>query len=147
MAKVLKGNGITGQVSISNPGADVSNPLSDLGNIFFHSDLEYIPVHKVINTSVSLPTRSGLGAYYTTWNHGLHGLPYSPIAFGIASNGLFVGGDMFLQYESGTGSFRSFRIGCDSSYVYTDDWTWVVNRTFSGFTLGLTIYILALEGL
>jgi len=147
VAKVLSANGNTGRVTISNPGANLNDPMSDLANVFFHSDLEYIPVHKVINSSVSLPTRSGMAAKYQTTNHGAHGLPYSPIAFAVASNGLFVGGDMFLQYETESGSFRSVRVGCDNNYVYTDEWTWTLNRTLPGLTLGLTIYVLAIEGL
>lgn len=73
-SKTLKIDGSNGRVSITTYGAPasvLSNPLSDVSQVYFHSDLPYLQIKKKINAgTISFPTVSqGI----ITWSDGSKG--------------------------------------------------------------------------
>lgn len=55
MSKVLTARSTDGLVAIHEPGADLDNPLSNLENIYFHSNLDYLTAIKMETVTVNIP--------------------------------------------------------------------------------------------
>ena len=81
MAKTLTARGSDGRVAIHNPGANLDNPISDLGNIFFHSGLDYLTIVQTHNFTANFPAVGG-NTFNTLMPVGYHGLGYVPMVFG-----------------------------------------------------------------
>lgn len=147
MSKVLFANGNTGLVSIHNGNADINNPLNNLNNIFFHSNLNYLSIVSVISGSIWLPQRVSNASYHsaaygsTTYNLGSHNLGYTPLVFGInPNNGQSLVGDVVIQ-AAGQCSIRTLTIGADNHNIFMREIFLNKDVTFSGLSLGYTLYI------
>lgn len=148
MSKRLLANGNTGLVSISEPDADVANPLSNLGKIYFHSDLDYLFVRQTIVGSLALPFRQANGSDAssafgsTVYNISTHNLGYTPLVFGfVTGTTQSLVGETLLQ-ASGTANIRTVMIGADSSVIYAREIFLNKTISFSAVTLNFTIQVL-----
>lgn len=147
MSKILTAYGTTGKVAIHEPVADLSNPLSSLSNIYFHSDLDYLSINTIISGTLSLPTRSYSGSdasssygstIYTIYNHSLG---YVPLVFATKRDSLQpIVGDTLIQ-QGGTCNLRSILIGADSVYIYIRELFLNKDTTFSAISIPYSIFI------
>lgn len=77
MPKTLTARGADGLVAIHEPGADLNNPLSNLGNIYFHSALDYLNIVAVVNVNLALPAygsgaiMNGMTQLHNIYSHGM----------------------------------------------------------------------------
>jgi len=127
MAKKLFADGVSGKVAIYDPAnpAAFTNPLANLQSVFFHSDLDYVGVAKIIDVTVTHPYR-GVGGTAAQNSYAVpnfpagnvnplaHNLGYKP--FGIA----FVGNNMLpanSQIQDSGQSFRTVAIQVDENSV------------------------------
>ncbi|WP_342640947.1 hypothetical protein [Rhodoligotrophos ferricapiens] len=94
MTKVLNINGVTGKVAIydgANGDAPFTNPLGNLGLLYFHSDLDYVGTLQKQTGTLTLPAR-GIGTVpYTSgrwFEHILfaHGRGAPPLCVGRVVN-------------------------------------------------------------
>jgi hypothetical protein len=147
MSVVLTAEGNSGIVAIHTPNADILNPASNLSNILFHSDLDYLSINTVVNGSLSLPRRTAnssdsSSAYgSTTYTLYAHGLGFTPIVIGRNRNSKqpIVGDTMFQS--AGTCNLRSFILGADSSYIYLREIYLNKDTSFGAFTLTYSLYL------
>lgn len=147
MSKVLTAYGTTGKISIHEPGADLDNPLNNLGNIYFHSDLDYLSINSIISGTLNLPTRTysnsdASSAYGSTiYNIYSHGLGYSPLVFATRADSLQpIAGDTLIQ-EGGTCNLRSLLVGADNTNIYIRELYLNKDTTFPSLSLPYNIYI------
>lgn len=152
MPKRLTGRGADGLVAIAEPWANLDAPLSDLGNIYFHSALEYLYIVSVFYGTLNLPERVANGsdvssAYGSTiYNLGAHGLGYNPLLFGrITSTGQSLVGETPIQ-AGGLASLRTITIGADASNVYAREIFLNKDVTFSSLSLTYEIFIFGNPG-
>lgn len=153
MAKQFYANGNTGVVAVAEAGADLSNPLNNLQNIYFHSALNYLYVTQVITGSFTVPQRDANGsdqssAYGSTiYNISAHNLGYRPMILGyFSNNGQPIAGDCVLN-AGGTASFRTITLGADSTYVYARELFLNKDVTFGAITLNYVIFVFNNAGL
>jgi hypothetical protein len=148
MAKRLFANGVTGLVAISEPNANLTTPLSNLQNIYFHSALNYLFVKQTISGSVNLPFRQFNGSDVssafgsTVYNLGAHNLGYTPLVFGyFTSSGQSLVGETILQ-AAGTADIRTLMLGADNVNLYAREI--YVNKTtsFNAITVNFTVQLL-----
>lgn len=134
MAKKLLVDGKAGKAAIYNPAnpAAFSNPLGNLADVFFHSDLDYMGVAKIIDVTITHPAR-GVGGQaaqnsypvpnFPAGNNPLaHNLGYLP--YGI----MFVGNNMLpanSQIQWVGTSFRTVSLQLDASNAYIYEQSWV----------------------
>lgn len=147
MAKNLYVNGNTGAASISEGQSPVHNPLANLSRVYFHSDLDYLKIIRVVTTSVSLPQRNADGsdtssAYGSTiYTLGNHGAPETPILLGhVVGSGQPLAGDTVLQ-AAGQCSIRSLALGADSQRILLREIYLNKDVSFSALSLTLRIYV------
>jgi len=147
MSKVLTAYGSNGKVAIHEPYADLDNPLSDLANIYFHSDLDYLSIVGVVSGTLSLPTRyassSDVSSAYgsTIYNIHTHNLGYTPLVVGSKRDSKQpIVGDTLIQ-QGGTCNLRSILIGADNNYIYVRELYLNKDTTFSSINIPYTIYI------
>lgn len=152
MPKRLTGRGTDGLVAIAEPTANLDAPLSNLGNIYFHSALEYLYIVSVFSGTLSLPQRVANGsdvssAYGSTiYNLGAHGLGYNPLLFGrITSTGQPLVGETPIQ-AAGLASLRTITIGADASNIYAREIFLNKDVTFSPLSLTYEIFIFGNPG-
>ena len=152
MPKRLTGRGTDGLVAIAEPWANLDAPLSNLGNIYFHSALEYLYIVSVFSGTLSLPERVANGrdvssAYGSTiYNLGAHGLGYNPLLFGrITSTGQSLVGETLIQ-AAGLASLRTITIGADASNVYAREIFLNKDVTFPPLNLTYEIFIFGNPG-
>lgn len=148
MSKRLLANGNTGLVSISDPDADIINPLSNLNKIYFHSDLEYLFVRQTVVGSLSLPFRQfnssdASGAFGSTvYTIATHNLGYTPLVFGfVTGTTQSLVGETILQ-AAGTANIRTIMLGADSTVIYAREIFLNKTISFSAITLNFTIQVL-----
>jgi hypothetical protein len=148
MAKRLFANGVTGLVAIAEPNANLTTPLTNLQNIYFHSALDYLFVRQTITGSINLPFRqfndsdasSAFGS--TVYNLGAHNLGYTPLVFGyFTATGQSLVGETILQ-AAGTANVRTLMLGADNNTLYAREI--FVNKTisFNALTVDFTAQLL-----
>jgi hypothetical protein len=148
MAKRLFANGVTGLVAIAEPNANLTNPLGNLQNIYFHSALDYLFVRQTITGTINLPFRqfngsdasSAFGS--TVYNLGEHNLGYTPLVFGyFTTTGQSLVGETILQAD-GTANVRTLMLGADNVNLYAREI--FVNKTisFNSLTVNFTAQLL-----
>lgn len=137
MAKKLLSDGADGKVAIfdpANPSA-FTKPLENLSSVFFHSDLDYVAVAKVLEVQVTHPARSAGG---TSTQHSyaepkyeggvsplVHGLGFKPTAI------CFIGNDMLpanSQIQFVGTSFRTIAVQVTEHEVGIYETAWVYNH-------------------
>lgn len=152
MSKVLYANGNDGRVAIMEASGDINNPLGNLGNMYFHSALDYLYIRSVLSGSISLPQRDASGsdassAYgSTTYNLGYHGLGFKPMVFGYLSNAQPIVGDCFVN-AGGSASIRTVTIGADENYIYAREIFLNKDVTFSAYSFSYTVFVFNNPGL
>jgi hypothetical protein len=153
MSKKLHANGVTGAVSISEGSADLTSPLDNLGNIYFHSSLSYLSVSSTITGVLSLPSRTAnnsdaSSAYGSAvYNLGAHGLTSTPMLCGYLSAGTQpILGDVLVQ-AGGSASLRSVTLGADGTYIYAREIYLNKDVSFASLSLDYKIIILSNPGL
>lgn len=135
MAKKLYADGNTGVVAIYNPAIPgaFTDPLRNLHGVYFHSDLDYVAVAKVLDFTVTHPARStgkkGTLHEYLEPNPATgavgtltHGLGYQPSAL------VFVGNDLLpanTQIQAVGSSFRTVAIELTTTTVRVYETAWV----------------------
>lgn len=148
MAKRLFANGVSGLVAIAEPNANLTSPLTNLQNIYFHSALDYLFVRQTITGSINLPFRQFSGADFssafgsTVYNLGAHNLGYTPLVFGyFTATGQSLVGETILQAD-GTANLRTLMIGADNTTLYAREI--FVNKTmsFNALAVNFTVQLL-----
>jgi len=146
MGKKLYANGITGDVSISEENANLSSPLNNLNEIYFHSSLDYMNIVKTINGTIYLPYRQAnesdsSSAYGSSiYNITTHGLGYSPLLLGYyTSTKQPICGECFIQ-ASGSANLRTIMLGGDNNYIYMRELFLNKTISFGGVSLSYTIF-------
>lgn len=147
MAKRLTALGSTGLVAIAEPGANLANPLQDLGNIYFHSDLTYLSVVAVLTGNLSLPQRIASGADVSSafgsniYTLGQHNLGYTPLLLGdVTTTGQPLVGETLLQAE-GLASLRSITLGADNNNLYAREIYLNKDVTFEAISVSWRAYL------
>lgn len=144
MTKVLHAEGSTGRVAIydeSNPDA-FTNPVPNLDDVFFHSDLDYMGIAANIEVTVTHPARAkGAPAeahsyatptfYAATSDPLAHNLGYVP-------HGLcFIGNDMLpanTQIQFVGTSFRTVALELTANELRIFETCWVYNTALPAIT-------------
>jgi hypothetical protein len=151
MAKQLFSDGVTGRTAIfdpANPDA-FANPRANLQSVYFHSDLDYVGVAKVIDVSITHVARAAGGASALTgypqpsYPQGevsplTHGLGYKP--FAIA----FVNGQMLpanTQIQSAGMSFRTVALQITDTAVAVYETAWVYGTSLPAITIAYKIVL------
>jgi len=147
MSKVLTAYGTNGKVAIHEPSANLDDPISNLSNIYFHSDLDYLSITKIVNGILSLPIRyasysESSSAYGSTvYSIYQHSLGYTPLIVGVRQDSKQpIVGDTLIQ-QGGACNLRSILIGSDNNYLYIRELYLNKDRTFSSIDIPYTIYI------
>jgi len=122
MAKKLYADGNTGDVAICEADANLSDPLGDLDNIYFHSDFNYLHIKKTGTIELSFPSIGKWGGEEEIIQAHLHDLGYVPVMFAIfvspsGLESLPLAGEFIVQTAGDTGR-RSLMVGADSQYIY-----------------------------
>lgn len=152
MPKRLTAIGTTGLVAIAEPAANLDNPLSNLGSIYFHSALDYFSIVAVLTGTLNLPQRIANGsdvssAYGSTiYNLGAHGLGYNPLLFGVITNtGQSLVGETPIQ-AGGLASIRTITLGADAWNVYAREIFLNKDVTFSAISVPYQIFVFSNPG-
>jgi hypothetical protein len=117
MPKVLTARGSDGLAAIHEPGADLENPLGNIKNIYFHSNLDYLTVNRIINTTVRVPAFSrGTVGLINLFAHGM-GRPCLLMAR-RSDTGENLGGSCLVYYGGSVSYFTQISVCADSVNVY-----------------------------
>ena len=150
MAKTLSARGSDGRVAIHEPGANLDNPLSNLHNIHFHSDLDYLRVGQVWNGTLSIPAGAGPGRLESQFVHITnHGLGYKPMVLGSFGAGGAIPGTRVIQTgslggtSSGVPGYRSISLCADTASVYVHVVSYDHFVTYAAWATWVTILVLA----
>jgi hypothetical protein len=97
----------------------IDNPTIRLSDVFFHSDLNYMRVNKIIETTVTLPAISaGTTASSNVIWFGNHTVQTSPIALGYVKNlSAPLSGSLILDMNYNPARFRQVDIVTNTSQV------------------------------
>lgn len=152
MAKKLYADGNTGDVTICEPDADISNPLSNLNKIYFHSDLNYLRINNIINVNIDFPHRGADGSDHSSahgsdiYNIYTHNLEYVPIIMAFFESPTEISGQPYIgEFPLQTGgscSLRTVILGADENYIYSREMYLNKDVSFSSITVNVTIFIL-----
>lgn len=152
MPKRLTAIGTTGRVAIAEPTANLDNPLSNLGSIYFHSALDYFSVVAVLTGTLNLPQRnanaSDVSSAYgsTIYNLGSHGIGYNPLLFGAITNtGQSLVGETPIQ-AAGLASIRTITLGADAWNVYVREIFLNKDVTFSAVSVPYQVFVFSNAG-
>ena len=160
MAKKLYANGVTGDVIICEADADMSNPLSNIDKIYFHSALDYLRIETIIDVTMNLPQRTRSDRWWGFINYQLyqHNLGYRPLFAGY-----FTGPDelvkvpfcgevlvqaqyyeVYLDYRD---YFRTILLGSDDTYLYFQEFYYVKlaydYETMPAITLNARLFLMS----
>lgn len=149
MSKRMTALGSSGLVAIAEPNADLAQPLTNLQNIYFHSDLSYLSIVAVLSGNLSMPQRIFSGAdassaYGSTiYTLGQHNLGYTPLLLGdITTTGQPLVGETILQ-AAGLASLRSITLGADNNNLYAREIFLNKDVTFAALTINWRVYLFA----
>lgn len=132
------------KVAIYNGATDApfDNPLGNLGNLKFHSQLAYLPFlpARTITASVAVPASPPPGTTFRrTINLGPHGQPGVPFIYGLVSGIPFVG--TIPVHVSGTSySVICWTLCVDSTNVFIQEQR-ANTLTFAGVTSPRTVTV------
>ncbi|MDV2968721.1 hypothetical protein RZ532_22285 [Nitratireductor aquimarinus] len=144
MAKKFVADGNTGRVAIFDPAKPAAwdDPINNLDAVYFHSELDYLGVAKVLDVTVTHPAR-GKGATTTLHNYAVpnpfegevgnltHNLGYVP--HGVC----FVGNDMLpanTQIQHVGSSFRTVAIELTTTQVKIYETAWIYQHALPAIT-------------
>lgn len=117
MPKVLTARGSDGVVAIHEPGANIDSPLSNIGNIYFHSSLDYLTVNHVINTTIYVPPfTGGTVGFIAVAAHGM-GRPCLLMAR-RTDTGQAIAGDCLVHVGGGLSNWCTIAACANASYIY-----------------------------
>ena len=148
MAKTLTARGSDGMVAIHEPGANLDNPLSNLNNIYFHSDLDYLRVVQSHTLLVNLAAGPGGGALFSRFARLVtHGLGYVPMVLATFGSGDPFPGTKVIQTGSSIGSssmltYRTISLCADAGSVYLHDSGYDPVYVFPAWAAWMTILVL-----
>jgi hypothetical protein len=108
MSKKLFARGSDGLIAICDGAlteAQIDDPLNNLANIWFHSNLEYMNARKVFSGTAVFPARPAEGTWYNYVSReeiASFSLPEppSPLCFGFFSDGQLIDGFSMIQSVS-----------------------------------------------
>jgi len=133
-------------VIYQNNDAVITNPMSDIGNVFFHSDFNYLSIQNKVTTNVTFPATSA--NTFNSWSFiGAfnHGLSYKPLVLchintlGVPLNGTFV----YSMDEGATGTqFQQFYSASNTTSVgIFYGRTSKPSASLPSFTLNMTFFV------
>lgn len=148
MAKTLIVRGSDGLVSIHKKGANYSNPLSNLKNIYFSSMLEYLTVHSTITRTILVDEDVDDSS---TMIFGTHSLGFKPLllAYNNTENKTVHGSQVV---SNGPNGFSSIAFSSDENHVYLRQlklrydydrgWWWGDSNPVPNYTASYTVFVL-----
>lgn len=119
-----------------------ADPFADLGRVLFHTRLDYVVVQRVETVNLTLPAGPYDADGKMVHNVLAHGLPYTPLIFGMVKNCRGVGhngtvspahltegpvpfsGTVVLgsgQLIGNTYAFKMLQLGCNETHVTVTD--------------------------
>lgn len=129
------------KVAIFNGATDApfDNPLGNLGNLKFHSQLAYLPFlpARTITASVSIPASV---SFRRTINLGLHGQPGVPFIYGLIGAIPFVGTVPIHLSVTGNWNPICWTLCVNASNVFIQEQR-PSNLSFSGITSPRTVTV------
>lgn len=136
--------GDTGLVSIHDEGANIGDPMSDLGRIYFHSDLDYLQILQTHTGTLSLPSVGSYNLYYQVYTLGAHNLGVAPVIIGRVGV-TPITGSFFIQAAGGATS-RRIEFGADANYFYARVQNAALGNNLPATSLSYELNILSATG-
>ena len=147
MAKTLIARGSDGLVSIHKKGANYSDPLSNLKNIYFSSMLEYLTVHSIITRTIFIDEDQDESS---TILFGTHSLGFKPLllAYNNTEHKTVYGSQIVSNSPHG---FSSVSFCSDENHVYLRqmrlrykyDYSWLSGGDpIPSYTANYTVFVL-----
>lgn len=130
-----------------------TTPLSNLSDVKFHSDFDYVPFSSVVTGTLSLPLRGtsppGVYATHTLFAHGAGAVPLVMAVFpNLAGSGINVAsfGSVPVQPDGTAGSalqgyWRWLLIQADATNVYAQEVSMAQTSGFSAMNVDYKVFI------
>lgn len=140
-------HGAINKYAVYNGASDapLTNPLSNLGNLLWHSDLPYIGVAQTITGTVNLnPFTAGWSAFPYTKTIAAHGQSYRPIILGhitVSGVNIPIQGSFLANVASADGAYQ-FNFSSDATNILLKCEALFGNWAANALNCSYTIYVM-----